>query len=107
MVLPQNLRDAQSYAHEIIGDMNAGTNRFIDWNFCLDKTGRPRHTAGGCNAGIIIDGGDYTTNAIYDYYDLFSHYILPGAKRIGLSRCGQLLTTLKGRSLRLAPEVLT
>ncbi len=82
----KNLRDAQSYAHEIIGDMNAGTNRFIDWNFCLDKTGRPRHTAGGCNAGIIIDGGDYTTNAIYDYYDLFSHYILPGAKRIGLSR---------------------
>lgn len=33
--------DAADYAHDMIGNLNAGMNRWIDWNFLVDKDGGP------------------------------------------------------------------
>lgn len=35
------VRKAQMYAHDIIGNMNHGANGFIDWNLLLDEKGDP------------------------------------------------------------------
>lgn len=80
--------DAVSYAHDIIGNLNAGMNRWIDWNLCVDKDGGPRHVPGGFTASMIVyDDGTYRCNLTYDYIRHFSKYIMPGARRIGFSRC--------------------
>lgn len=80
--------DAVAYAHDIIGNLNAGMNRWIDWNFCVDKDGGPRHVAMGFTASMIInDDFTYRKDLTFDYVAHFSKYILPGAVRIGHSRC--------------------
>lgn len=80
--------DAVNYAHDMIGNLNAGMNRWIDWNFCVDKDGGPRHVPGGFTACMIAnDDGTYRKDLTFDFIGHFSKYILPGAKRIGFSRC--------------------
>lgn len=79
--------DGVSYAHDIIGNLNAGMNRWIDWNFCVDMTGGPRHIPGGFTAGMTIDNALARKNMIYYYVGHFSEYIMPSAVRIGFSRC--------------------
>lgn len=79
--------DAAAYAHDIIGNLGSGMNRWIDWNLCLDPQGLPRTIDRGCNAGIIIDGGVWRETLILHYIKAFSANMLPGAKRIALSRC--------------------
>lgn len=80
--------DAVSYAHDIIGNLNAGMNRWIDWNLIVDQNGGPRHVPGGFAAPITAyEDGSYRKMLSFDYIGHFSRYILPGAKRIGFSRC--------------------
>ena len=43
--------DAADYAHDMIGNLNAGMNRWIDWNFLVDKDGGPRHVPMGFTSG--------------------------------------------------------
>ena len=81
-------KDAVHYAHEIIGNLNAGMNRWIDWNLVLDEKGGPRHVFGGCTAELVAkEDGGFSESMIYHYVGHFSRYILPGALRIGFSRC--------------------
>lgn len=80
--------DAVAYAHDIIGNLNAGMHRWIDWNFIVDKDGGPRHVPGGFTASMVAnDDGTYRKDLTFDYVAHFSKYILPGAVRIGHSRC--------------------
>ena len=80
--------DAVAYAHDIIGNLNAGMNHWIDWNFCVDQNGGPRHVPGGFTASMIVgEDGSYRKDLTFDYIGHFSKYILPGAVRIGHSRC--------------------
>ncbi|OJV65179.1 MAG: hypothetical protein BGO41_01045 [Clostridiales bacterium 38-18] len=82
------LKNAQMYAHEIIGSMNAGMNAFLDWNLFLDFEGGPNHVNNLCDAPIMLseNGVDVRYNLSYDYIGHFSRYIKPGARRIGFSR---------------------
>lgn len=82
------LRNAQMYAHEIIGDLNHGLTSFIDWNLLLDELGGPNHVRNFCDAPVMFNTqtGVLTKNLSYDYIGHFSRYIQPGAVRIGLSR---------------------
>ncbi len=82
------LENAQMYAHDILGDLNNGMNAFIDWNLFLDEKGGPNHVGNHCDAPIMVDTekGIFRTNLSYDYIGHFSRYILPGAKRIGLTK---------------------
>lgn len=81
-------QDAAAYGHDIIGNLNSGMNRWIDWNLCVDKDGGPRHVPNGFGAPVCVgEDGTYRRLLTYDYIRHFSGYIMPGAKRIGISRC--------------------
>ncbi|MEH7305226.1 glycoside hydrolase family 30 protein [Neobacillus drentensis] len=82
------LENAQMYAYDIIGNINAGMNAFIDWNLILNKEGGPNHVNNFCDAPIMCD----TENDIvqeklsFTYIGHFSRYIEPGAKRIASTK---------------------
>ena len=81
--------DAADYAHDMIGNLNAGMNRWIDWNFLVDKDGGPRHVPMGFTSGLIVDDDfHYRKPIMYHYIGHISKYIAPGAKRIGWSKYG-------------------
>jgi glucosylceramidase len=87
------LHNAQMYAHEIIGSMNAGMHAFIDWNLYLDMSGGPNHVNNFCDAPIMADAksAHLRYNLSYDYIGHFSRYIRPNAYRIGVTRYTDLL----------------
>ena len=82
------LKNAQMYAHDIMGNLNAGMTGFIDWNIFLDEKGGPNHVGNYCDAPIMVNTqtGELMVKLSYDYIGHFSRYIMPGAKRIGLSK---------------------
>ena len=90
------LRNAQMYAHDILGNLNGGMTAFLDWNIFLDEKGGPNHVGNHCDAPIMVDTAEGTFEAklSFDYIGHFSRYIKPGAKRIGLSKyCAELEVT--------------
>ncbi len=78
----------ERYAHDIIGDINAGACGFVDWNLVLDQNGGPNHVGNFCNAPLIADTENDTLRYDDSYYFIghFSKFVPPGSKRIGLSR---------------------
>jgi glucosylceramidase len=82
------LKNAQMYAHDIIGNLNAGMTGFIDWNIYLDEKGGPNHVGNYCDAPVMVDtqSGELMVKLSYDYIGHFSRYIRPGAKRIGFTK---------------------
>jgi len=82
------LRNAQMYAHDIIGNFNAGMNAFIDWNMVLDEKGGPNHVNNFCDAPIMCDtaNGTYEKKLSYNYLGHFSRHIVPRAVKIAHSR---------------------
>ena len=85
----EEVKNAEIYAHDIIGDLTHGSNGYIDWNLLLDEKGGPNHKHNYCNSPIMLNPGDTTSyykNLSYYYIKHFSNLIEPGAKRIGFSR---------------------
>lgn len=82
------LRNAQMYAHDIIGNLNAGMTGFIDWNILLDEKGGPNHVNNLCDAPIMVntEDGSYEEKLSFHYIRHFSHYIDRDAKRIALTK---------------------
>lgn len=82
------LRNAQMYAHDIIGNLNHGMNASIDWNVFLDEKGGPNHVNNYCDAPIMVDtkNGTFEVKLSFDYIGHFSKYIRKGAKRIAFSK---------------------
>lgn len=82
------LKNAQKYAHDIIGNMNEGMETFLDWNLVLDEKGGPNHVENFCDAPYLYDTkrGELMESNILVYLWHFSHFIEPGAVRIGVSR---------------------
>ena len=82
------VQNGEIYAHDILGDLNAGINAFIDWNLILDHKGGPNHKLNFCNSPIMLNGtsSDYIKNLTYYYIGHFSKFINPLAKRIAFSR---------------------
>lgn len=80
--------NGEIYGHDIIGDLNAGANGYIDWNLILDYNGGPNHKKNFCNSPIMINElhTDYIKNLTFYYIAHFSKYIKSGAKRIAFSR---------------------
>lgn len=78
---------AEMYAHDIIGNLNAGISGSIDWNLLLDSKGGPNHVGNFCEAPIMLncDGSDFEVMSEYYYLGHFSRYIQPGAKCLGIS----------------------
>ena len=84
----RQIPNAEIYAHDMIGDLNAGENAYIDWNILLDYFGGPNHVHNNCNSPVMasFSGKDYKKNAAYYYIGHFSKFIKPGAKRIAFSK---------------------
>lgn len=78
------IRNAQMYGHDMIGNFAAGMDTFIDWNICLDEQGGPNYVGNYCEAPIICDTGNKTLSYKLSFYYIshFSKYIQPEAKRI-------------------------
>ena len=80
--------NAELYAHEIIGDLNSGTNGYIDWNIMLDYKGGPNHKNNFCNSPVMLneESSDYIKNLSFHYIGHFSKFIQVGAEKIEHSK---------------------
>lgn len=84
--LEVDFQDAKNYAHDIIGDINHGMNRWIDWNMIVDRSGGPRHVPGGfCAPMIAEEDGSFTRTISYEYIRQIAEAVHPGARRTGIS----------------------
>lgn len=79
---------AEMYAHDILGNLNAGISASIDWNLILDEKGGPNHVGNFCAAPIMCNTTEdsYEKRLTYYYIGHFSRYIKSGAVRIGTTR---------------------
>lgn len=74
------------YAHDILGNLNAGVCASIDWNLLLDDKGGPNHVGNYCEAPVMLDGtGGFVKKSGYYAIGHFSRYILPGSVRLAHS----------------------
>lgn len=82
------VQKASMYAHDMIGNFNAGMNGYIDWNMVLDHKGGPNHVGNFCDAPIMCneEQTDYEKRLTYYYIGHFSKYIQKGAKRIATTK---------------------
>lgn len=87
------LANAQKYAHDMIGNMNHGMNGFYDWNIVLDETGGPNHVGNFCDAPFLYDtqNKELIRRNTADYLWHFTHFIKPGAVRIGMTNYSDAL----------------
>lgn len=78
---------AEMYAHDILGNLNAGIAGSLDWNLLLDAAGGPNHVGNFCEAPLMLtaDGSDFLINGEYWYIGQFSRFIRPGATALGHS----------------------
>ncbi len=84
---PEVWAHARKYAHDIIGNLNAGMDTWFDWNLFLDEQGGQNHVGNYCSSPIMLDGnGGYEKRAPYYYIRQISGFIQPGAVRVGYSR---------------------
>ena len=83
-----NFKNAQKYAHDLIGNLNHGMSAFYDWNFVLDEIGGPNHVGYYCEAPYEYDTKKkkLKERRCLHYLWHFSHFIEPGAVSIGFSR---------------------
>ena len=81
------VHNGELYGHDILGDLNNGSNGYIDWNILLDNKGGPNHKFNYCNSPLMLnkEKTDYIKNLTYYYIGHFSKYILPGSVRLGVS----------------------
>lgn len=85
------LLHAKKYAHDMIGNLNAGMNAFYDWNLLLDEQGGPNHVNNFCDSPYRFDTREKQLHrqATADYIWHFSHFIQPGAVQVGVTRYTQ------------------
>jgi glucosylceramidase len=81
----------ERYAHNIIGDFNAGISLWLDWNILLDQNGGPNHVGNFCDAPVI--GNILTDDVIYQnsyvYIGHFSKFIKTDAHIVSSELSGQ------------------
>lgn len=88
----------ETYAHDIIGDINNWVGAWVDWNMLLDEHGGPDHWKDEQQASgqsketiwvgespIMVKNGVIEYASSYYYIGHFSKYVQPGAKRIASS----------------------
>lgn len=82
------IKNAEIYAHDIIGDLSSGCNGYIDWNILLDSRGGPNHKKNYCNSPVMVtkEENDYYKNLSYYYIAQFAKVILPNSRKIAVSK---------------------
>jgi len=84
----------EGYAHDIMGNLNAGAAGWIDWNMLLDDAGGPNHVGNVCDSPLMASVTDQELYVHPQFFFLghFSKYVQPGSKSLlssvsGTSRC--------------------
>ena len=85
------VQKAEMYAHDMLGNLKAGINGFMDWNLLLDEKGGPNHVGNFCAAPMMLTVGengevDYEKRLSYYYIGHFSRYIQAGAVKVLTTR---------------------
>jgi len=82
------LANARQYAHDLIGNLNAGLHCFLDFNMLLNEIGGPNHVGNFCDAALMYDRKARTLTKLltYEYIGHFSRAIVPGSVRLGSSK---------------------
>lgn len=90
------VKNAEMYMHDILGNINSGMNAYIDWNLLLNEQGGPNHVGNYCDAPIMYDREEKKLDLklSYHYIGHLSRYVLPGAQRILVSKYTDLLETV-------------
>lgn len=78
------VQKAEMYAHDMIGNLNAGIEAVFDWNLMLDEKGGPNHVGNFCAAPMMCDHQEKKLEKRLSYYYIghFSRYIRRGARQI-------------------------
>lgn len=78
---------AEHYAHDLIGNINAGACGFTDWNILLDEQGGPNHAGNFCEAPLMYDRASQQliVNRSYYYIQHISRFVVPNARRMLVS----------------------
>ena len=87
---------AEMYAHDMIGNLKAGMNGFLDWNLILDSDGGPNHVKNFCDAPVMCDIENDIIDIKKSFYYIghFSRFIKKNAKRILASSYNKNLETV-------------
>lgn len=87
------VKKAEMYAHDMLGNFKNGVGAFYDWNLLLDAKGGPNHVGNFCDAPIMSNetGESFEKRLSYYYIGHFSRYIKNGAKAIALTSYNELL----------------
>ena len=83
------VRKAEMYAHDMIGNFRAGVSSYLDWNLLLDEQGGPNHVGNFCAAPVMLDPAQesgYTKKLTYYYIGQFSRYVPAGSVRIATTQ---------------------
>lgn len=88
------------YAQDIIDDLNAGTNAYLDWNILLNYKGGPNHVRNYCMAPIMLtkENSNYEKSLNYYYIQHFSKFIKPNAKIIEHSKYSRNISVLSAKN---------
>jgi O-glycosyl hydrolase len=80
--------NAERYGHDILGDLNHFTQAWCDWNLLLDEQGGPNHVNNFCEAPLMghTAEGRLDIKPSFYYIGHFSRFILPGSRRIAITR---------------------
>lgn len=75
---------AERFAHDVIFDLRAHVQGWIDWNLLLDAEGGPNHVGNNCDAPILLTPDKQGIHVQPKYYFMghFSKYVPPGARRV-------------------------
>lgn len=78
------VQKAEMYAHDMIGNFNAGIEAFLDWNLLLDEKGGPNHVGNFCAAPMMCNPHEMKLEKRLSYYYIghFSRYVRRGARQI-------------------------
>lgn len=79
-----NWARGESYAHDIINDLNHHVSGWTDWNLLLDMQGGPNWVGNVVDAPILADIANkrYFKQPMYYYLGHFSKFIRPGSRMI-------------------------
>lgn len=83
------VRKAEMYAHDMIGNFRAGVSTFLDWNLLLDEQGGPNHVGNFCAAPVMLEPEEqdgYVKKLMYYYIGQFSRYIPAESVRIATTQ---------------------
>jgi len=89
----------ESYGIDIISELNAWVEGWVDWNLVLDQRGGPNHGNNFCDAPVIaqVNLNPPTVHYQPNYYFLghFSRFLTPGAQRINNTITGNVPMTFR------------